>query len=71
MTDPQETSDNTDQFAHSDGEAPLHEGGPEGGQSVGGPASTMESSAESALTGSGKPGSDDDAPAEGQAQNPL
>ena len=54
MTDPQETSDNTDQLAHSSGEAPLREGGPDGGQSVGGPATTIESSAESALTGSGK-----------------
>ncbi len=71
MTDPHETSDNTDQLAHSGGEAPLHEDGPEGGQGVGGPASTIESSAESALTGSDEPGSDEAAAAEGQSKSPL
>jgi hypothetical protein len=68
MTDPQETSENVQSLAHSDGQADeLHRNEHKGGSDVGGPATTTESGAEKALTDDG---STDDA-SQAQSHNPL
>ena len=69
MTDPAETSDNIRTVAHSDGAADPITGSGESGSDVGGPASALESTTESALGRDSSTG-DDDAP-DDQAVNPL
>jgi hypothetical protein len=66
MTDPQETSADVQSLAHSDGEPNLHGANEHTGSDVGGPAATIESTAEDALTGGTTDNEETD-----QSHNPL
>jgi hypothetical protein len=66
MTDPQETSADVATLAHSAGEPNLHGANEHTGSDVGGPAASIESKAEDALTGGTPDNEETD-----QSRNPL
>ena len=69
MTDPHETSENIQTLSNSDGEPDQIRKPSREGSDVGGPAQTMTSSTEDALTGTSTVGAEDGP--DDEAKNPL